>query len=63
MTTYNQDRDFKKAVVIDNLPDSLLQDAIDWVGKNMDPEDVFSEHDLTTWAESMGFVKEKSVQE
>ena len=52
MTTYNQDRDFKNKVVMDNVPDGILQDAIDWISKNMNVDDVFTDDDLTSWATS-----------
>lgn len=35
---------------MDNVPDGILQDAIDWISKNMSPEDVFTDADLTSWA-------------
>jgi hypothetical protein len=57
MTSFDQDKDFKKAVVIDNLPDSLLQDAIDWISKNLDPEDVFDKEKLSDWASDNAFYK------
>lgn len=52
MTTYNQEREFKSKVVMDNVLDSILQDAIDWIQKNMNPDDVFTDDDLTSWATS-----------
>ena len=36
--------------------DQLLETAIEWIRKNMEPEDVFSETDLQSWAENNGYV-------
>ena len=48
MTTAKQDRDFISAMV----SDSLLEDSIEWIGSNMNPEDVFTEEQLRDWAEN-----------
>jgi len=32
------------------IPYNLLDDAIDWVQKNLSPEDVFTEEQLKSWA-------------
>lgn len=40
MTTTKQDQEFKK-IVGDELPNSLLQTAIDWIRDNLTPADVF----------------------
>jgi hypothetical protein len=36
---------------------SRLQAAVRWIGDNLNPEDVFSEHDLRQWMEKLRFVK------
>lgn len=54
MATARQDADFKKEVIMDQLPDSLLDDAVDFIGKTLNPEDVFSAADLKKWAEAQG---------
>jgi hypothetical protein len=51
MTTYKQDCDFIKAVV----DTSLLEEAVEWISVNMDPEEVFSRSDLGYWAEHNGY--------
>ena len=35
-----------------------LDSAIEYIGKNFNPEDVFKERDLIGWAESNGYTKE-----
>ncbi len=37
---------------------SALDNAISWIGHNLQPEDVFSDKDLSAWAESNGYIKE-----
>lgn len=54
MTSHRQDQDFRDTIV----STTLLEEAIDWIQSNMDPEDVFSEEDLSHWAESNGYVYE-----
>jgi hypothetical protein len=61
MTSVKQDRDFKENVIHGNIPDGILGDAVNWVAKNMNPEDVFSEKDLSTWAEENGYILEKDA--
>lgn len=57
MSTAAQDREFKKAIVMDKLPDSLLEEAIAWIAKNLQPDDVFADHELGLWAEENGYEK------
>ena len=38
---------------------SALDNAIEWIAKELDPEDVFSEKQLSKWAEDNGFIKEE----
>ena len=51
-TNYTQDADFIKHVI----SNSLLEDAISWIAKNMNPADVFSQKQLDEWAEDEGYV-------
>lgn len=51
-TTLRQDQDFLAHVI----PSALLESAIEWIAKNMSPDDVFSERALEEWAEANGFV-------
>lgn len=53
-TTARQDQDFLKALI----SDSLLEEAIDWIGSNLEPEEVFSDASLQYWAESNGYKRE-----
>jgi hypothetical protein len=59
MPTGTQDKDFANQMV-DHLIVSVaaLDAAIEWVGKNLNPDDVFSSNDLEAWAENNGYVKE-----
>ena len=50
-TTVRQDTDFIFAVI----GTQLLESAIDWIGSNMEPEDVFDETRLADWARANGF--------
>lgn len=54
MTSYTQDKNFISSVISNNL----LQDAIDWIITNLNPEDVFDEKVLKEWARDNGFIKE-----
>lgn len=56
MSSPKQDRDFIQEIVINNLPNSLLEEAQAWIGKNCDPGDVFDEKKLREWAEENGYV-------
>lgn len=56
MSSLKQDRDFIQEIVINNLPNSLLEEAKEWVGKNCDPGDVFDEKKLREWAEENGYI-------
>lgn len=53
MPTTSEDRKFKEVLV----PDTLLDDAIDWIAKNLEPVAVFSVDQPTRWAEANGFQK------
>ena len=50
MTTSTQDRDFACATV-------NLEQAIDWIQNNLEPDAVFTEEQLESWAESKGYEK------
>ena len=52
-TTGRKGRDFVDSVI----PGNLLEEAISWIQANMSPEDVFTDAQLTDWAESNEFVK------
>jgi len=40
------------------INDLILEDAIEWIAGNMEPEGVFKEDELRSWAESNGYFQE-----
>lgn len=52
MAGYRENNDFVNAI----LPRYFLDDAIEWIQENMNPEDVFSDEKLKEWAENNGLV-------
>lgn len=61
MASARQARDFKDYMVQlieTTMSDSSLQEAMDWIGTEFNPEDIFSEKQLAEWAESNGYTKE-----
>jgi len=56
MSTASQDRKFLE-MVAGELPSSLLENAIDFISTNLNPDDVFPIKDLETWAEENGYEK------
>jgi hypothetical protein len=62
MPTTKQDSDFAD-LMKDNVDEvkmskTALDEAVSWIGDNLDPDDVFNEKSLSAWAESNGYVKE-----
>lgn len=55
MTTRKEDADFIGTVI----NDGLLEESIEWIKTNLNPEEVFSEGDLETWAESNGWIPDE----
>ena len=53
MTSSKQDSDFIDGVI----PSNLLEEAIDWIGANMSPEEVFAGSKLEQWAEEAGYIQ------
>jgi len=53
-TTSKQDAEFLSSL---NLED-ILQQAVDYLSKNVDPEDVFDQVQLELWAERNGYKRE-----
>ena len=45
-TSSMQDREFIASVI----SSALLEDAIDWIRENLEPEDVFGDKTLEDWA-------------
>lgn len=62
MATQRQDADFaevmKDSVDEIKMSSTALDNAVEWIGSQLDPEDVFSEKQLSAWAESNGYSKE-----
>ena len=50
-TSVRQDNDFYHAMA----DATLLGRALDWIGGNLSPEDVFSDDDLSAWAKDNGW--------
>lgn len=60
MTSARQERDFKDYIaqlVEVTMPTGTLQEAIDWIGNELEPNDVFSTSQLEEWAERNGYTK------
>lgn len=63
MSTTRQDDLFKKAMESEmeakiEISGSALDTAIEFIGSNFNPEDVFSERDLDDWAARNKYIKE-----
>jgi hypothetical protein len=55
VTTTTQDAKFKRDVI----PDNALEEAVGWIANNMEPEEVFSDDQLSTWAVHNGYALEE----
>lgn len=53
-TTGGQNKAFLDS--LDLTFDGLLDEALEWISSNLNPEDVFPEADLKGWAEDNGFI-------
>lgn len=51
-TTPKQDKNFLDEVI----GSTLLEKALEWIGENMEPEEVFDEAVLEVWADGHGMV-------
>jgi len=40
------------------MSNGTLDNAIYWIARNLNPDDVFSDKDLEAWAEANGYTKE-----
>lgn len=63
MPTGSQDKEFANLMdsetdVKVSVSSGALDSAIEWISRNLNPEDVFSKSDLESWAESNGYIKE-----
>ena len=53
MASATENDNFKKAL----FPDWPLDDVVDWIKANMEPEDVFTETALESWAEQNEYAR------
>lgn len=63
MSTSRQDELFASLIndqveVTTTVSKTALEFAIEWIAKEFEPEDIFTEKQLESWAESNGYVKE-----
>jgi hypothetical protein len=56
MVTYKQESSFRDEIASE-IPRSILETAIEWIKKNMEPDDVFDKRELEDWARSNGFTE------
>ena len=52
MTTAKQDNDFRDML----LGSDALDQSIEWIKDNLEPDDVFDSEQLEDWAKAHGFV-------
>ena len=58
--TYQQEQNFRNTVAnAMNINTSLLEDMLEWIKNNLQPDDVFSVKELEDWALDCGFIKEE----
>jgi hypothetical protein len=55
VSTFSQNRQF----INDVIERDLLETAVEWISKNMEVTEVFSESDLEYWALNNGYKKEE----
>ena len=55
MTTVQQDKAFLASII--NA--TLLEDAINWIQGNMEPQDVFNPGQLEAWADDNDYVRKE----
>lgn len=44
------------------ISSTLLEDSIEWIKSNLNPEEVFDDGQLKIWAEENGFVDKEAAQ-
>ena len=52
-TTFRMNREFTRSII----DDDLLEKSIDWIGDNLNPNDVFTFEILEEWALENGYKK------
>lgn len=60
MASYTQDQSFRDTVKEDVTAEiivstSILDTAISWISKNLNPQEVFDENELAEWATNNGY--------
>ena len=59
MPTGKQDKDFSTLMEGNiTITATALDEAVVWISKNLNPDDVFSNVELERWAENYGYTKE-----
>ncbi len=64
MPTGKQDKDFASSMEDEvkmeaTVGNGALDSAIFWIKRNLNPDDVFDESDLQSWAENNGYKKDE----
>ena len=60
MTTVKEDSYFAsemQSYIETTASNGALENAIDWIAKNLNPDDVFSDDQLDSWAKNKGYEK------
>ena len=55
MATQKENDQFSEHILIRDP----LDEAIEWISRNLNPEDVFTESQLERWADISGYIKEE----
>ncbi len=58
-TTPQQDRSFLELLVKEDINDVPLSFVVEWVASEFEPQEVFSEAELSYWAETHGYILEE----
>lgn len=61
MPTEKQNQSFElelQTIVRNGYTTTPLSNALYWMQQNLEPEDIFSEKQLSNWAEANGYIKE-----
>lgn len=59
MPTRKQQSNFADFIQYQLKPsEELMQSVIDWIGDELEPEEVFAENKLEDWATANGYIKE-----
>lgn len=47
------------AMIRHELPGDLLETTIEWINESMEPNEVFDNNKLESWAEDNGYIKKE----